>query len=48
VRLPTTVLSLRASVRRFEPTRVPNSLDVPITTDYDLFEVGITVNPRSD
>jgi len=48
VPLATTILSIRATYLQFGAAQVPNSLDVPIETDYSTFEVGITVNPRID
>ena len=48
VRLPGTVLSLRASAQRFGPARVPNPMQIPIEADYRSYELGITVNPRAD
>lgn len=48
VGLPDATLSLRALLQRFRAKTVPNPLQIPIHAQYRTFEIGITVNPRTD
>lgn len=48
VQVPSAMLALRARGFSFRSARIPNPLDLPIQASQRLFEVGITVNPRTD
>lgn len=48
VGLPDAMLSLRATLQRFRSKTVPNPMQIPIDAQYRTFEIGITVNPRTD
>ncbi|MFO7892336.1 MAG: hypothetical protein R6U63_01265 [Longimicrobiales bacterium] len=48
VGLSDAVLSLRALLQGFRAETVPNPMQIPIHTQYQTFEIGVTVNPRGD